>query len=130
MNSNHSNDPNPIPIQSIKCQSSITSLIWSNRYRELLSTHGISPSVFDPFSPQQLTSNINLWSWTGGDSKLKMIHSIVNAHGGRCLESSLGPDGQHVASVGMDECLKIWKFFEKREELDLGTGRRGGYSLR
>ncbi|KAF3939146.1 Beta-TrCP [Dactylella cylindrospora] len=84
-------------VNTIDCNSQVTSLRWSTSYKEIVSTHG--------FPDNQLT----IWSYP---SLVKCAE--IPAHESRILHSSLSPDGQVLATVAPDEALKFWKVFEKK----------------
>lgn len=92
-------------LQSIQTDSQITSLHWSQRYKEIVSCHGtISTEGCSP-------SYINIWNYPS----LEKVESFV-AHESRTLHSTLSPDGQVLATCSTDESLKFWRIFEVIEE--------------
>jgi len=86
-------------LKTIKTKSQITSIIWSNHYSELLTTHGYS------------TNDINVWKFPTLD-----CISNIKAHDSRILYSALSPDGQTVATVASDENLKFWSIFKQQSK--------------
>jgi WD40 repeat protein len=40
----------------------------------------------------------------------------MKGHTNRILAVELGPDGEHVASIGADESLRFWRVFERKKE--------------
>lgn len=102
-------------LQSIQTDSQITSLHWSQRYKEIVSCHGTVSST-EGCSP----SYINIWSYPS----LEKLESFV-AHESRTLHSALSPDGQVLATCSTDESLKFWRIFEVIEE----KKNKGGNSV-
>ncbi|XP_076919098.1 cell division cycle 20.2, cofactor of APC complex-like [Bidens hawaiensis] len=81
-------------LNSVDTGSQVTSLLWSTRERELLSSHG--------FSQNQLT----LWKYP---SMVKMAE--LTGHTSRVLFMAQSPDGCTVASAAGDETLRFWNVF-------------------
>ena len=93
-------------LNSIRADSQVTSIQWSTKYKEFVTSHG--------FPNNQLT----IWSYP----KLTKIADLPG-HESRIINTCLSPDGETVASCASDENLKFWKVFEvpnkkKREEVD------------
>ncbi|KAF3934147.1 Beta-TrCP [Dactylellina cionopaga] len=84
-------------VNTIDCNTQVTSLKWSTSYKEIVSTHG--------FPDNQLI----VWSYP---SLVKCAE--IPAHETRVLHSALSPDGQVLATAASDESLKFWKIFEKK----------------
>ncbi|OUM68237.1 hypothetical protein PIROE2DRAFT_39335, partial [Piromyces sp. E2] len=93
-----------VNLKSVKTESQITSIIWSNHYTELLTTHGFS------------TNDINVWKFPTMDRI-----SNIKAHDSRILYSALSPDGQTVATVASDENLKFWSIFKQQSKRAYNT---------
>ena len=118
---------------TIKCNTPITSLAWRkgklkatrqqliedvalNYCEELISTHG------DP------DCEIKLWQvnkYLGQHVKywFTKVREWVS-HQAPILGQVISPDGQHLATVGADESLRIWRLFDKIEETAASTHPR------
>ncbi|VVA99393.1 unnamed protein product [Arabis nemorensis] len=81
-------------LNSVDTGSQVSSLLWSKKEKELLSSHG--------FSQNQLT----LWKYP---SMVKMAE--LTGHSSRVLYMAQSPDGCTVASAAGDETLKLWNVF-------------------
>ncbi|XP_010473977.1 PREDICTED: cell division cycle 20.2, cofactor of APC complex-like [Camelina sativa] len=81
-------------LNTVETGSQVSSLLWSNKERELLSSHG--------FTQNQLT----LWKYP---SMVKMAE--LNGHTSRVLYTALSSNGCTVASAGADERLMFWNVF-------------------
>ncbi|CAJ0904058.1 11494_t:CDS:1, partial [Entrophospora sp. SA101] len=79
----------------------VTSIVWSNHYKEVLSTHGYQ---------------FTIWKYPS----LKKVIDVKNAHENRILQSALSPEGEIVATVAGDECLKFWRIFQKQRKTKNG----------
>ncbi|KAF4591999.1 cell division cycle 20, cofactor-APC complex [Ophiocordyceps camponoti-floridani] len=93
-------------VNSIDTGSQVTSLRWSQHYREIVSSSGF-PS-----------NSLSIWSYP------TLVRTVeLNAHESRVLHSCLSPDGQMLATAAADESLKFWKVFEKKTGVvgSLGT---------
>ncbi|EGP87889.1 unnamed protein product [Zymoseptoria tritici ST99CH_3D1] len=84
-------------VNSIDTGSQVTSLRWSNTYKELVSSSGFPDNSLSIWSYPTLVKNIE-----------------IPAHESRVLHSALSPDGQMLATAAADESLKFWKVFEKK----------------
>lgn len=112
---------------SIDTGSQVTSLRWSNHYREIVSSSGFPDN------------SLSIWQYP------TLVRTVeIPAHETRVLHSSLSPDGQMLATAGMfwlitmfyhslltsivaaDESLKFWKLFEKRPGSISASSRVGG----
>ncbi|KAL8798495.1 MAG: hypothetical protein Q9182_006618 [Xanthomendoza sp. 2 TL-2023] len=82
---------------SIDTGSQVTSLRWSNHYREIVSSSGFPDNSLSIWSYPTLVRNVE-----------------IPAHETRVLHSCLSPDGQMLATAAADESLKFWKVFEKK----------------
>lgn len=80
--------------QSVDCKSQISSILWSQNHRELISSHG--------FPHNQLC----IWK----SSDLSKICDLTG-HTNRVLMMGLSPDEETLASIGADETLRLWKCF-------------------
>lgn len=94
---------------SIDTGSQVTSLRWSNHYREIVSSSGFPDNSLSIWSYPTLVRNVE-----------------IPAHETRVLHSSLSPDGQMLATAAADESLKFWKIFEKKPGSASATSREGG----
>ncbi|KAI8076569.1 WD40-repeat-containing domain protein [Gilbertella persicaria] len=94
-------------LKSLSPGSQVTSLHWSQHYKEIVSTHGLPHN------------QITVWSYTS----LKKIIDIP-AHDSRILHSALSPDGQVLATAAADENLKFWRIFEADGKARLGSDSR------
>lgn len=94
---------------SIDTGSQVTSLRWSNHYREIVSSSGFPDNSLSIWSYPTLVRNIE-----------------IPAHETRVLHSSLSPDGQLLATAAADESLKFWKVFERKAGTSASASREGG----
>ena len=94
---------------SIDTGSQVTSLRWSNHYREIVSSSGFPDNSLSIWSYPTLVRNIE-----------------IPAHETRVLHSCLSPDGQMLATAAADESLKFWKIFEKKPGSASASSREGG----
>ncbi|XP_010444866.2 PREDICTED: cell division cycle 20.2, cofactor of APC complex-like [Camelina sativa] len=81
-------------LNTVETGSQVCSLLWSNKERELLSSHG--------FTQNQLT----LWKYP---SMVKMAE--LSGHTSRVLYTAQSPNGCTVASAAADERLMFWNVF-------------------
>lgn len=110
---------------SIDTGSQVTSLRWSNHYREIVSSSGFPDNSLSIWSYPTLVRNVE-----------------IPAHETRVLHSCLSPDGQLLATAGKllqlciilistkkiiaaDESLKFWKVFEKKPGSASSMAREG-----
>ena len=96
-------------VNSIDTGSQVTSLRWSNHYRELVSSGGFPDNSLSIWSYPTLVRNIE-----------------IPAHETRVLHSCLSPDGQMLATAAADESLKFWKTFERKSGTSASASREGG----
>ncbi|EEP82240.1 WD-repeat containing protein slp1 [Uncinocarpus reesii 1704] len=94
---------------SIDTGSQVTSLRWSNHYRELVSSSGFPDNSLSIWSYPSLVRNVE-----------------IPAHETRVLHSCLSPDGQMLATAAADESLKFWKIFERKPGTAASSSREGG----
>ncbi|OJI97008.1 hypothetical protein ASPVEDRAFT_122190 [Aspergillus versicolor CBS 583.65] len=94
---------------SIDTGSQVTSLRWSNHYREIVSSSGFPDNSLSIWSYPTLVRNVE-----------------IPAHETRVLHSSLSPDGQLLATAAADESLKFWKVFERKAGTSAAASREGG----
>ncbi|CAE6533367.1 unnamed protein product [Rhizoctonia solani] len=95
-------------VNSLSTPGQVTSLVWSQHSKELLSTHGFPHNA------------VMVHSYPG----MAKIAEIKDAHDTRVLFSAASPNGDVVATGAGDENLKFWKIWEipkktavrKREE--------------
>ncbi|CAN8004577.1 unnamed protein product, partial [Ixodes hexagonus] len=83
-------------INFIDTNSQVSSLLWSEEHKEIMSGHG--------FAKHELI----IWKYP---SMSKVTE--LTGHTARILNTSLSPDGTMVASAGADETLRIWHCFSK-----------------
>ncbi|KAI5307123.1 hypothetical protein KEM56_004182 [Ascosphaera pollenicola] len=95
-------------VNSIDTGSQVTSLRWSNHYKELVSSSGFPDNSLSIWSHPSLVRNIE-----------------IPAHETRVLHSSLSPDGQMLATAAADESLKFWKVFERKPGTAAASSRDG-----
>ncbi|KAJ9616381.1 WD repeat-containing protein slp1 [Cladophialophora chaetospira] len=96
-------------VNSIDTGSQVTSLKWSNHYRELVSSGGFPDNSLSIWSYPTLVRNVE-----------------IPAHESRVLHSCLSPDGQMLATAAADESLKFWKVFERKAGVSASAAREGG----
>lgn len=84
---------------TIEVESQVSSLHYSGKYKELISSHGYSDN------------NIVLWK----SGNLKKICDF-GKHEGRVLNTAMNEKGSEMVSVGTDENLKFWKLYEEVPE--------------
>ncbi|KAL2863718.1 WD40 repeat domain-containing protein [Aspergillus lucknowensis] len=94
---------------SIDTGSQVTSLRWSNHYREIVSSSGFPDNSLSIWSYPTLVRNVE-----------------IPAHETRVLHSCLSPDGQLLATAAADESLKFWKIFERKPGTNASASREGG----
>lgn len=95
-----------ICLNNLDTGSQVCSILFSERYKELITTHGYSEN------------NISVWKYCS----MRRI-GTMRGHTDRVLYSALSPDGQTLATCGADENLNFWNLFEgksKEKSADLG----------
>ncbi|KAE8211918.1 hypothetical protein CF327_g4392 [Tilletia walkeri] len=102
---------------TIHTEGQVSSLNWSRDYREIVATN---TALDDP----AVGGFIDIYAHPSGGK----VAEIKAAHEVKILHASLSPDGQTLATVGVDESLKFWKVFEKRDDLASGSKGIGGGS--
>ncbi|XP_065069058.1 cell division cycle protein 20 homolog [Rhopilema esculentum] len=85
-------------VNTLDTKSQICGLIWSKRYKEIVSGHG--------YSQNQLT----VWKYPS----LKRTADLTG-HTGRILQLTMSPDETYVMSAAADETLRLWKLFPPNE---------------
>ncbi|RMD42575.1 hypothetical protein DV735_g2567, partial [Chaetothyriales sp. CBS 134920] len=99
-------------VNSIDTGSQITSLKFSNHYRELVSSGGFGDN------------SLSIWSYP------TLVRDIqIPTHGSRILHSCLSPDGKTLVTAAADESLKFWRLFDRKAGWHTGipTARREGW---
>lgn len=100
-------------LSSTEARSQISSILWSKRYKELVSGHGLEQN--------QLT----IWKYNSADSNhshhMKRVCDL-KGHMDRVLCMSMSPDGETVASISADETLRFWKCFANDSKHGSGAG--------
>lgn len=81
-------------LKSLDTQSQVCALVWSQHYKEILSSHG--------YSKNQLC----LWRYP---SMVKIAE--LTGHTARVLHLAQSPEGATVVSAAADETLRFWKVF-------------------
>ncbi|CAB4020020.1 cell division cycle 20 homolog, partial [Paramuricea clavata] len=76
----------------------ISSILWSKDYKELITGHGFS------------NNQLSIWKYPS----MTRVADLVD-HSARVLCMSMSPSGEHVASAGADETLRIWKCFDRSQ---------------
>ncbi|GAB1605377.1 cell division cycle protein 20 homolog [Argonauta hians] len=84
--------------------SQITSLLWSNGHREILSGHGPSDN------------SLSLWKYPTFDSV-----GQLKGHTARIINLAISPDESYVASISGDETLRLWKCFKPKKKKETFT---------
>ena len=85
-------------LNAVQTPSQISSLLWNQEYKELVSGHGFA------------NNEISVWKYPSMN-KLADLHGHTN----RVLNIAMSPDETAVASIAADETLRIWKLFPHRE---------------
>ncbi|KAI5190006.1 cell division cycle 20, cofactor of APC complex [Nematocida minor] len=88
-----------ICLNTLDTGSQVCSILFSERYKEIITTHGYSDN------------NISVWKYCS----MRKIGTL-NGHSGRVLFSALSPDGQTLATCASDENLNFWSLFENRKK--------------
>ena len=77
----------------------VSSLVWSDNYRELASGHG--------YAQNQIT----IWKYPA----LSRVIDLTG-HKGRVLALALSPDGSTIASAAADQTICLWQCFTVDKE--------------
>ncbi|KAI6653833.1 Cell division cycle protein 20-like [Oopsacas minuta] len=85
-------------LSAVQTPSQISSLLWNQEYKELVSGHGFA------------NYEISVWKYPNMN-KLADLHGHTN----RVLNIAMSPDETAVASIAADETLRIWKLFPHGE---------------
>jgi cell division cycle protein 20 (cofactor of APC complex) len=79
-------------LQSIDLMAQVSDILWSGTYQEIMCSYG---------------NNLGIWKHSTMNKEAELT-----GHSERVLSMTMSPDGEHVASVGADETLRLWKAFE------------------
>ena len=85
-------------LSAVQTQSQISSLLWNQEYKELVSGHGFA------------NNEISVWKYPNMN-KLAELHG----HTDRVLNLALSPNETAVASIAADQTLCIWNLFPHRD---------------
>ncbi|KAK2727573.1 hypothetical protein QYM36_008153, partial [Artemia franciscana] len=88
------NTNNGVCINTVDTGSQVSSILWSTKYKELVSGHGYA------------NNQLILWKYP----TITKV-SELTGHNGRVLYMTMSPDGSTVASGAADETLRLWKCF-------------------
>eukprot|EP00112_Aurelia_sp_Birch-Aquarium-sp1_P016111 Seg3620.2 transcript_id=Seg3620.2/GoldUCD/mRNA.D3Y31 product="Cell division cycle protein 20" protein_id=Seg3620.2/GoldUCD/D3Y31 len=86
-------------LNSVDTKSQVCGIVWSKRYKELVSGHG--------YSQNQLT----VWKYPS----MKRVVDLTG-HSSRVLQLTMSPDETFVMSAAADETLRLWKIFPQEEK--------------
>lgn len=86
-------------IHNLDANSQVSALLWSNTYRELISSHGYPDN------------QLSIWKWP----EMGKVCELTG-HANRVLCMSMSPDEEAVVSIGADETLRVWKCFAVDEK--------------
>lgn len=90
---------------SIDTNSQVCSIIFSQNYDEIISSHGYQ------------MNQLSVWQYPSGKKIVDLF-----GHEERVLHTCVSPDGSTVCSGSEDETLRFWKVFERNEEGKDGKG--------
>jgi len=90
-------------VKSVDTKAQVCSVIWSDNYRELASSHGF-PS-----------NEIVVWKYPNMTRLAEL-----KGHSDRVLALCLSQDGTTMVSAGADETLQIWKCFPEKAKAKKG----------
>ncbi|KAH1022622.1 hypothetical protein HUJ04_012000 [Dendroctonus ponderosae] len=83
-------------VHSIDTKSQVSSLLWAQNYKELVSGHGFA------------NNEVTIWKYP---AMTKVAD--LKGHTARVLHLAMSPDGSTILSAGADETLRLWKCFVK-----------------
>lgn len=83
----------------------VTALVWSQRYKELCSSHGYSKG-----NEASTSKFLRLWRYNGSSGLEPM--EAWQGHWSTVSDLALNPNGSIIASVSMDSVVKFWDIFE------------------
>jgi len=86
-------------LNTISTDSQVSSLLWNESYKEIISGHG--------YPNNQLT----IWQYPSMHKKIDLL-----GHTSRILQMTLSPDQSRVMSAAGDETLRLWHCFEQTEK--------------
>lgn len=95
-------------LNSVDTKSQVCSILWSQRDKELVSSHG--------FSHNQLI----LWKYP---SMCKLAE--LTGHSSRVLHLAQSPDGTTIVSAAADETLRFWRVFGPADKDRSKSGGQG-----
>jgi cell division cycle 20, cofactor of APC complex len=81
-------------VRSVDTKSQISTVLWSDEHRELISGHGYS------------SNQLIIWKYP----TLTKVAEL-QGHSQRIISMAMSPDGSTVVSAGGDETLRFWKCF-------------------
>lgn len=107
-------------IEQADTNSAVSSLLWSQNSREIVSSHGVGKN------------HLGLWKVDAQCRDLQPVATIDDAHDSRILHMSMSPDGKLVASASADESIKFWSLFNSHHPKDSKkpAGASSPFSLR
>lgn len=76
--------------------SQISGIIWSERYKEIVTTHGYNKN------------QLSIWKY----SSLQLVGELIG-HNMRILSAVLSPNEKTIATLGADESLRFWDCFQE-----------------
>ncbi len=82
-------------IKNVDTQSQISGLLWSDKNRELLSSHGYNQN------------NMIVWKYPSMEKLAEL-----NGHANRVLSVAMSANGEIVASLGADQTIRFWECFK------------------
>ncbi|XP_027200004.2 cell division cycle 20 protein fzy [Dermatophagoides pteronyssinus] len=86
-------------LYSVDTRSQVSSILWSEQYRELISSHGFA------------NNELIIWKYP----KFQRVTELLG-HTGRILCMAMSSDGSTVVSLGADETLRFWDCFDSDPE--------------